>query len=352
MDEQQFRWRPTRRQVVWTAGIVVALVVAVVLFGGYFLGWKWTGLVKDANYPKRTLWDWLQLLIIPAVLAGGTIWFNRRQQQRDQESAKQRAQDEALQAYLDHMSQLLTDKDRPLHSACEGDSVSTVARARTLTVLPTLDSERKRSVLQFLYDSKLIIKGRRVLDLDGADLSGAFVSGAVRWRADLPDLLSGRFIVRVSTATLTNADLRGAVLSGANLWSAHLQGADLRGADLSKAELSQAKLLDADLRGAGMREATLWEANLTRADLRDAVVTDEQLRQALFLEGTTMPNGQKYEDWLKDKARRGEHLTESEKRYVDELQEAYVRWLQTPQGQKWLKDKEGRGDDGENSGPS
>jgi hypothetical protein len=39
--------------------------------------------------------------------------------------------------------------------------------------------------------------------------------------------------------------------------------------------------------------------------LTDANVTQEQIDQAKSLEGATMPNGQKYEDCLKDKERRG-----------------------------------------------
>jgi hypothetical protein len=98
-----------------------------------------------------SLWEWVKLLIIPAVIAAGGLWFNRQQRGREMEIAGQRAEDEALEAYLDQMLQLLTDKDRPLHEAQLGDSLSTVARARTLTVLSRLDGgDRKRSVLQFL----------------------------------------------------------------------------------------------------------------------------------------------------------------------------------------------------------
>ena len=37
--------------------------------------------------------------------------------------------------------------------------------------------------------------------------------------------------------------------------------------------------------------------------LEGANVTDKQLDQARSLEGATMPNGQKYEDWLKSNGR-------------------------------------------------
>ncbi len=63
---------------------------------------------------------------------------------------------------------------------------------------------------------------------------------------------------------------------GAGLGQANLSGANLSGADLSR-------------------------ANLQSANLKDANVADAQIEQARSLKGATMPNGQKYEDWLKTK---------------------------------------------------
>jgi hypothetical protein len=56
-----------------------------------------------------------------------------QQRNLDREIADERRQDDMLLAYLAGMSQLLTDKDRPLHRAQLGDSLSTVARASAPT---------------------------------------------------------------------------------------------------------------------------------------------------------------------------------------------------------------------------
>src|SRR3712207_7044468 len=55
------RWRRlTRTQVTWIGiGVAAVLFAAIVVFGGYYFEWKWTG------YPKRTPWDWVDLLIVP-----------------------------------------------------------------------------------------------------------------------------------------------------------------------------------------------------------------------------------------------------------------------------------------------
>ena len=54
-----------------------------------------------------------------------------------------------------------------------------------------------------------------------------------------------------------------------------------------------------------MSGAILSGANLSGANLSGAVgITSEELeQQAKSLEGATMPDGQKYEDWLKSQGR-------------------------------------------------
>jgi uncharacterized protein YjbI with pentapeptide repeats len=88
--------------------------------------------------------------------------------------------------------------------------------------------------------------------------------------------------------------LHGAGLIGTGTPAVALTGADLQGVALPRA----------DLRGADLREASLQGAHLSGADLRGAWVTDEQLADTVSLQGATMPDGQKYEDWLKDGEKR------------------------------------------------
>ena len=125
---------------------------------------RWTG------FRGKTVWDFLQLLIVPLMLAAIGFWFTMQQEARqqqvederaqqaqkienqraeaEQELAKQGAQDEALQAYLDQMGNLLLEKD--LRDSERGSEVRTLARARTATVMQRLDSDRNRNVIAFL----------------------------------------------------------------------------------------------------------------------------------------------------------------------------------------------------------
>jgi hypothetical protein len=87
------------------------------------------------------------------------------------------------------------------------------------------------------------------------------------------------------------------------------------------------------------------------ADLSDANLTGArkwpkgQLRQAKSLRDATMPNGQKYEDCLKDEESRSQYPTEDQKTYADLSKWAESSGWPLPASQKtclaWLKDREG-----------
>jgi type III secretory pathway component EscS len=41
------------------------------------------GVLLTISYAfDKTLWDWLKLLIVPAVIAVGATWFNKQQRER------------------------------------------------------------------------------------------------------------------------------------------------------------------------------------------------------------------------------------------------------------------------------
>jgi uncharacterized protein YjbI with pentapeptide repeats len=218
--------------------------------------------------------------------------------------------------------------DRKLLDAGRGDPVYTLAQARTSTVILRLDGEHNESVTRFLVNSGLAVRSEQSvrllsgIPLSHATLSNAHLSNADLHHAELLDAdmsgaellyarLIGANLVRTNLkgASLFDADLRSAILFDADLSNANLSGvtdlswAILNDAVLSGANLSEANLRGADLIGVDLSDANLSAANLIGADLSGAEgITNEELeQQALSLEGATMTNGQKYEDWLKSK---------------------------------------------------
>jgi hypothetical protein len=106
------------------------------------------------EYGGKPVWDWIQLLIVPALIPLAVAGFGIIQFASQQRAEDQRAQQSTLQAYFDQMSHLLLEKD--LRNSEADNDVRTLARARTLTVLETLDSDRKGRLVQFLYEAGLI----------------------------------------------------------------------------------------------------------------------------------------------------------------------------------------------------
>jgi uncharacterized protein YjbI with pentapeptide repeats len=346
-------WRPTSQQVLWAVRIVVVLIVVLSI------------LILIGSPYGITLWDWIKLLIFPAVLAIGGYWFAEQRAQTDRRIEAQRAQETALQAFLDQITH--SNAYSELRTAPASGHERAAVRAKMQILLLRLDEVRRGVLLSSLHGVKLIRK-EEIIPY-GYTKEESEKTGEERWRYPilrLNDIDFSRTELNPDTK-LTFDDLRGIILRGAklrrvNLSGANLRNADLRDADLSYAQLrkanqqdsewipgefyneyrkairgrsasglletdliletdlSEANLSRANLNGANLSRANLSKANLRYADLRGAdlsgaykmnsdgsnrkLVANEELeQQAKSLEGATMPNGQKYEDWLTSKDR-------------------------------------------------
>ena len=345
-----------RRTPVWAgalaaAVLIVLLLILLLIWPGWGYRWDWTGfgpifekptntrgltgLVGVTQYaPSKTLWDWMQLLLVPLAVAGAAGWLNWVQSAREAEREEKRAnieadrearreQDAVMAAYLSQIANLLLHEELGQPTS-EGKRARQVARGQTLTALRRIDGGRKGTLIGFLSDSDLIavvdlyeadLSGANLnlVNLSGANLTRADLSGADLTRADLSEADLSR--ADLSEAKLTKADLSGANLSGTKLARADLSGASLLGskllrsnltsakltsanlttADLSGANLSGADLSGAKLHGSNLTGTRLTGINLDVANLSGAVgTTQEQLMSARSLEGATMPDGSKY----------------------------------------------------------
>jgi uncharacterized protein YjbI with pentapeptide repeats len=232
---------------------------------------KWSGLPerripKAANeevLPAKTVWDVLQLLIVPVLLVLIALYFNSQQTSRDRSREDRRTrqdralaedarEDATLDAYIAKMSALMLD--RGLLKARPGSAVRQVARTATLATVRRVSGSRKGEVLLFLYESGLLAVptyyGERdpVIDLGGADLHGADLSKA-----------SINSFRRLGVVTFPRRAYPGVALRG-----------DLRGARFDDAHLQGTNFRDANLRGASFKRAVIYNTSFAGDDLRSA----------------------------------------------------------------------------------
>ncbi|MEP7135993.1 MAG: pentapeptide repeat-containing protein [Chloroflexota bacterium] len=292
-------WKPSRKILI---SIFILLILATIfVLTQIDYGCDWTGFGRciqtiPANKeirPAKSLWDWMNLLIVPTLLTVGAVVYNRIEKQNEQRRTEDHLQETVLSAYLDRIATYLLNNK--LRSSKGNSAVQDVAHGWTLTVLPRLNGQRKGVVLHFLYGANLLMKNNSIIQLGDADLSGVslnawleniYLNGANMEKADL----EGCYFwgADLSAAYLKNANLENANLGEVNLEGAWLEEANLKTFSIS-GNLKGAKLMRADLTG-----TDLSGVDLSGADLQDAKVTSKQLSKALSLKGAIMPDGSKH----------------------------------------------------------
>lgn len=315
---------------LWLVIIVVILfLIQMAIWADDYPSWVGFGAYYEQEPRGKTLWEWMDLLIVPIVLAMGAWWLNRtqkatelelaaRHRANELEIAEGRRQEEGkiaeerlesdkaiaaeqqhqamLEAYFDKTTELLLKYN--LRGSDENDEVRSVARSRTLSVLRMLDGKRKGLIVRFLYESKLIYRDDPIVKLANADLSGADLESAELEEVDLSlvNLSSANF----EEANLKEANLQGMVAPNINLRQAVLSKAELSESCLFRADLWEAQLFYAKLEGADLRSANMATANASGADfskalLMNAIITDAYLIGSKFQDAAYLELADKWE---------------------------------------------------------
>jgi uncharacterized protein YjbI with pentapeptide repeats len=301
------RWQRVRKSlevggVIVGCILIIALIAVIVL--GYLFNWPWVGVNDGYNKipleqpSSKTIWDWLQLLIIPIMLATGGYIFNATLSRNEQRSSQDDQQEGTLQSYLHGMSDLLLEKQ--LRTSQPNDEVRNVARAITLAALRKLNSERKLVLIRFLFESNLF----NIIKLDDADLSGILLRNIT-----LRDLEMHYAIVtnvffdnfnfercdfddtNFSNSTYTGIKVISSSLRGVNFSHTKMTNLDFTGSSLIEADLSYANLSNVIFRNADLSNANFTGARLSNVDLHGATITREQLNRAKLLQGVSMDAG-------------------------------------------------------------
>jgi hypothetical protein len=248
----------------WIKGLLSVLLFSlsiflVIIISNWISNFKWSG------FQKKSFWDWLQLLIVPLMLAFGAFYLNYASETRDKQIAEEGKQQELLKDYFSKMQTLIIEANKlsksqwePLeHFANEKlpGQFQPIAQALTLAVLDELDGLRKGKVITYLAESGFITKETFTINLNGAnlqklELKGVSLNSVIINKADMTG-------AKLTNLEFTDSDLGAsnfsqANLDGVNFSSAILQGSNFYDANLKNIEISKPSK---DLSGTDFQDA-------------------------------------------------------------------------------------------------
>ena len=160
-----------------------------------------------------------------------------------------------------------------------------VTRALTSTVLRQLDLEKKRLVIQFLYDTGILHRGENIFATNIALDADRHLKGVILDKVDFSNGLD------LSAILLREVRLVEATFARSNLQAADLSASILSRVNFSGTNCDRAKFVNAQLDQTDFTGASLEDVQFTRANLSGSKITDEQIQRALFVFRTILPNG-------------------------------------------------------------
>ncbi|CAF1377171.1 unnamed protein product [Rotaria sp. Silwood1] len=238
---------------------------------------------------RRKPLSWCKLIIsalIPCVLGIFTILFTLQQQDLSKQQQQQERwhqldsqRQTSFNAYIDDISKFLA-QEMAIHPVIDKTSLLYI-RTKTLTVLRTLDAERKKYVLLFLYESGLIRNSG--LDLRGADLNNVQLIGPYKLdNLYLPDVFLSN--VTFVDCHLKNATFDRSVMNNARFIRSTLESASLGETVLNNTDFTGTTIIFANFTGAFLIGANFLSAEVvqgltfTNSDLFEAHFTEEQFQ--------------------------------------------------------------------------
>lgn len=282
-------WGIVKKPLIWSVSFLGLLAVILVLtyrvpgsgFGQYEVTKidPATNNLIEIEVHYRTLWDWLELLVIPGFLAIIAFVFNRAERDRDHIRELDRQRENALNNYYDQIERLISTG---LEANTSGNQLLEIARGRSLSTLRMLDGYRKGLLFMFLYDIGLITSNPSeqkgpLISLKNADLSGLILGSThfgPRSQFGHPIGLNG--------IDLSEADLRKAKLSDLRLYNMNFSGANLSAADLKNVVIANSDLTATNLNHSNLSNAYLTDCSLINCNLSNANLSFAKFDSTLF----------------------------------------------------------------------
>ncbi|CAF3847480.1 unnamed protein product [Adineta steineri] len=236
--------------------------------------------IKKNDKHNNTNWCKLFLsALIPCILGIFTIVFTVQQQvlsqqqhEIDRQNQRDAQRETAFNAYINDISNLLLNTNHTNKT-----NFFLYIRTKTLTVLRSLNPERKKYIILFLYESGLL-QGTG-LDLSGAEFDNVELIG--------PYKLDGLYLPNASwkNALIVNCSLKKAVFTQSRMPNARFINSLLESASFAETILDNAYFKETSVVGINCMSASLIHANFLDAEVVQGIdFTNADLLYAQFTE--------------------------------------------------------------------
>ena len=267
--------------------LLILAIVAIV--SNWIANFKWSG------FQKKSFWDWLQLLIIPLMLALGAFYLNSAADFRDYQIAQEQKHQEILTDYFSKMQDLIveTKKSKQTPGSKESNSEERLllefrptAQALTLSVLEQLDGERKGKVITYLAESQLITVDNNKLStqpeikLDGANLDDIELGNKGQRNS-----LNEDEMTIIDKIKIKNANMKRANLSGLQLLYSELNGSNLENATLENVNFTGSTMI-----GSRFINGKITDVNFTDVRLGKTIFDNVKLENIKISDKTNFDN--------------------------------------------------------------
>lgn len=211
---------------------------------------------QSENEKIKTLWDWLDLLIVPASI-GIIGWiYKEYEKSKEERRLKEDKYSDTLDSYFKVMTDLMLNSKLPKNKQSRK-----IARTRTIVALENLDGERKGQIFQFLKETKLLDK----IDILGANFSEGDFEGLVFRNQILKGI------------NFKNSNFDNSYLDGSQFVSCDFDSCTFSNSSLIGVDFFYSKLNNSSIRNTDITTVKFEGVELNNADLRNTKILSSQL---------------------------------------------------------------------------
>ncbi|CAF1518023.1 unnamed protein product [Didymodactylos carnosus] len=193
------------------------------------------------------------------------------QRQQDIDMAENLQNETIIINYIKEICQLLIENKNDTNNI-----IATVIRANTLIVLRRLDPKRKRLIIQFLYEAKLITKDNNPVDLSDAELNNVDFTNSIFNSIKL----TGVYLIN---STFVNTQLTNSDLSSSYLKQANFQYAKITDCNFNYTHLQQAQFSQSNIAYGSFYQSNLTLANFSSCEIFNSTFISADLNSSIFL---------------------------------------------------------------------